>query len=196
MVTYDEKNFDNTLSQPSILSGFGGAEDSMIVDRAEIGVPLDGVKSGFLAKVVKNSGETYAGTSTQRKPNDAVPTIPFTTGSTKMSVRVYSAYPGMRVHLKVEQSGRPDYNSEVDAFTKLANTWETLVFDFGPDGKHFIPNGPGPDDYDLTLPTSQLNVSRTFNKVNIFFDFNRGFGGYETMPTTRTYYFDDLKFVP
>ncbi len=196
VATYDERNFDNTQSQPSILTGFGGAENSTIIGYADVGVPKDGAKTGKLAKVVKNNGEVYAGTSTQRKPNDAVPTVPFTTGSTKMSVRVYSAYPGMRVHLKVEQAGRPDYNSEVDAFTTLTNAWETLVFDFGPDGKHFVPNGPGPNDYDLTKPTSQLDVSRTFNKVNIFFDYGLGDAGYAAMPSTRTYYFDDLKFVP
>jgi hypothetical protein len=202
LATFDERNFDNTQSQPSILSGFGGAEDATVIGFADVGVPADGVKSGKLAKVVKNAGEVWAGTSVQRKANDAVPTIPFATGATKMTVRVYSAYPGMRVHLKVEQSGRPDFNSEVDAFTSLANTWETLTFDFGPDGKHFVPSGPGPNGYvtDPTSPayrpTSQLDVTKTFNKVSIFFDYGLGDAGYDAMPGTRTYYFDDVKFTP
>ena len=110
-------------------------------------------------------------------------------------MRVYSAYPGMRVRMKVEQAGRPDFNSEVDAFTTQANAWETLIFDFGPDGKHFIPNGPGPNDYDLTKPTSQLDVSRTFDKINVFFDYGLGDAGYDAMPGTRTYFFDDIRFV-
>ena len=202
LATFDERNFDNTQSQPSILTGFGGSENSTVVGYADVGVPADGGKTGKLAKVVKNAGETYAGTSVQRKPNDAVPTIPFATGATKMSVRVYSAYPGMRVHLKVEQSGRPDFNSEVDAFTSLANTWEVLSFDFGPAGKHFVPSGPGPNGYITDpaspsyRPTSQLDVSKTFNKVNIFFDYGLGDAGYDAMPGTRTYYFDDVKFTP
>ena len=201
VVTFDERNFDNTQSQPSVLNGFGGAENSTVIGYADVGVPADGAKTGKLAKVVKNAGETYAGTSMQRKPNDAVPTIPFATGATKMSVRVYSAYIGMRVHLKVEQSGRPDFNSEVDAFTTLANTWETLTFDFGPAGKHFVPSGPGPNGYitdpasPAYRPTSQLDVSKTFNKVNIFFDYGLGDAGYDAMPGTRTYYFDDVRFV-
>jgi hypothetical protein len=201
LVTFDERSFDNTRSEPSVLNGFGGAEDSTLIGYLDIGVPADGAKTGKLAKVVKNAGETYAGTSMQRKPNDAVPTIPFATGATRMSVRVYSAYAGMRVHLKVEQSGRPDFNSEVDAFTSLVNTWETLTFDFGPAGKHFVPSGPGPNDYfdNPASPsyqaTSQLDVSKTFNKVNIFFDYGLGLAGYAAMPSTRTYYFDDVKFI-
>ena len=200
LVTFDERNFDNTQSQPSILNGFGGAEDSTLVGVAD-GLPPDGAKTGKSAKVVKNAGETWAGTSVQRKPNDAVPVIPFATGATKMSVRVYSAYAGVRVHLKVEQSGRPDFNSEVDAFTSLVNTWETLTFDFGPLGKHFVPSGPGPNGYQTDpnlpgyLPTSQLDVSKTFNKVNIFFDYGLGLAGYDASPGTRVFYFDDVKFV-
>ena len=201
LATFDERSFDNTQSQPSVLSGFGGAENSTLVGASDVGVPADGAKTGKWAKVVKNAGETYAGTSVQRKPNDAVPTMPFATGATKMSVRVYSAYAGMRVHLKVEQSGRPDFNSEVDAFTSLSNTWETLTFDFGPAGKHFVPSGPGPGGYitDPTSPayrpTAQLDVTKTYNKVNIFFDYGLGDAGYDAMPGTRTYFFDDVKFV-
>ena len=201
LVTFDERNFDNTQSQPSVLLGFGGAENSTLAGTGD-GMPADGAKTGKSAKVVKNAGETYAGTSMQRKRNDAVPTIPFATGVTRMSVRVYSAYVGMRVHLKVEQAGRPDFNSEVDAFTSLVNTWETLSFDFGPAGKHFVPSGPGPNGYvtDATSPayrpTSQLDVSKTFNKVNIFFDYGLGDAGYDAMPGTRTYFFDDIKFTP
>jgi len=201
LVSFDERSFDNTQSQPAVLSGFGGAENSTVVGYADLGVPADGSKTGKLAKVVKNAGEVWAGTSVQRKPNDAVPTIPFAAGRTKMSMRVYSAFPGMRVRMKVEQAGRPDFNSEIDAFTTLANTWETLVFDFGPNSKHFVPSGPGPNGYvtDPTSPafrpTSQLDVSRTFNKVNVFFDYGLGDAGYDAMPGTRVYYFDDIKFV-
>ena len=200
LVTFDERNFNNTQTQPSVLNGFGGAEDSTVVGTAD-GLPPDGAKTGKSAKVVKNAGETYAGTSMQRKPNDAVPTIPFATGATKMSVRVYSAYAGVRVHLKVEQSGRPDLNSEVDAFTTLVNAWETLTFDFGPAGKHFVPSGPGPNDYyddpasPSYQPTSQLDVSKTFNKVNIFFDYGLGLAGYDASPGSRIFYFDDVRFV-
>ena len=200
LATFDERNFNNTQTQPSILSGFGGAEDSTVVGSAD-GLPVDGTRTGRSAKVVKNAGQTFAGTSVQRKANDAVPTIPFATGATRMSMRVYSAYAGVRVRLKVEQSGRPDFNSEVDAFTSLVNTWETLTFEFGPSGKHFVPSGPGPNDYHdnpalpTFQPTSQLDVTRTFNKVNVFFDYGLGLAGYDASPGTRVFYFDDVRFL-
>jgi hypothetical protein len=206
LVTFDEKNFDNTESQPSTLTGFGGAENSVVIGYADGGVPADGSKSGKLAKVVKNAGETYAGTSVQRKPNDAVPTIPLSALATKMTVRVYSAYIGMRVHLKVENSTYSPVNTETDAFTTTANTWETLTFDFGPSGPHAIPTGP--TSYSTTKLTQTLsdaliaatarglNGTNTFNKISIFFDYGLGDAGYAAMPSTRTYYFDDLKFTP
>jgi hypothetical protein len=201
LVTFDERNFNNTLSQPSELLGFGGAEDSTLAGTGD-GMPADGAKTGKSARVVKKAGETFAGTSMQRKRSDAVPTIPFATGVTRMSMRVYSAYVGIRVRMKVEVAGRPDFNSEVDAFTTVANTWETLSFDFGPGGKHFVPSGPGPNGYVTDpsspeyRPTSQLDVSKVFNKVNVFFDFGLGLAGYDAMPGTRTYFFDDIKFTP
>jgi hypothetical protein len=192
VATFDELP-TAALPRPPVLTGFGGAENSTIASLAD-GLPAGA--NGKAAKVVKNAGEVWAGTSVQRKVNDAVPTIPFATGLTKMTLRVYSTYPpGMRVRLKVEQSGRPDINSEVDAYTATTNAWETLTFDFGPAGKHFVPNGPGPNDYNQNLPTSQLDVTKVFNKVNIFFDYGLGDGGYAPMPDTRTYYFDELKFI-
>ena len=199
VVTFDERNYNNTQSEPAVLLGFGGAENSSLVGASD-GLPAGG-GSGKAARVVKNAGEVWAGTSMQRRANDAVPTIPFAAGATKMSVRVYSAYPGVRVHLKVEQSGRPDFNSEVDACTTLTNAWETLVFDFGPAGMHFVPGGPCPGGYQTDpnkpgyLPTAQLDLSKTYNKVNIFFDYGLGDAGYDAMPGSRTYYFDEVKFI-
>ena len=178
---------------PRLLTGFGGAEDATIVGSSSL--PAGG--SGKALKVVRSAGAlSYAGTSIQATVNDAVPTIPFVAGATKMQVRVYSAYPaGLRVHLKVEQAGHPEINSEVDAFTTVSNAWETLTFDFGPAAKHFIPNAQGPNGYDLTKPTAQLDASKVFNKVSIFFDYGLGDAGYAAMPDTRTYFFDDLRFV-
>ena len=200
LVNFDERSYDGLRSEPSVLLGFGGAENSTLVGSSD-GLPPGG-GTGKAAKVVKNAGKVFAGTAVQRKVNDAVPTIPFVAGATKMSVRVYSSYPpGMRVHLKVEQAGRPDINSEVDAFTTVTNAWETLTFEFGPSGVHFVPSGPGPGGYQTDptkpgyQPTAQLDPSKVYNKVNIFFDYGLGDAGYDAMPGTRTYYFDDLKFV-
>jgi Bacterial Ig-like domain len=188
--TFDE-------AKPRLLTGFGGAEDSTVVGVSG-GLPTGAVGKGV--KVVKAAAEVWAGTSVQAKANDAVPTIPFVTGATKMTLRVLSAYPpGVRVHLKVEQAGNPEFNSEVDAFTTKTNEWETLTFDFGPDAIHAIPTGPGPTDYPLPHgapgSTSLLDVTKTFNKVSVFFDFGLGIDGYDGMPDTRTYYFDQLRFI-
>jgi len=194
LVTFDE-------ATARVLSGFGGAEDATIVGQSE----AQANPNGKAAKVVKAAGsQVWAGTSVVAKLNDAVPTIPFTTTATKMSVRTCTAAPaGTRVRLKVEKAGVPEINSEVDAFTTVANAWETLTFDLGPLGLHFIPNGPGPTGYQMNpnlpgyLPTSQLQPGgiRTFNKVNIFFDYGLGDGGYAAMPDRRVYYVDLVKFV-
>jgi hypothetical protein len=178
---------------PPYLLGFGGAENSSIIGVSG-GLPVGTV--GRAVRVVKALGaEVFAGTSVQAKRNDAVPTIPFVNGATKMTLRVLSAYPGMRVHMKVENASDPGINSEVDAFTTRANEWETLTFDFGPDGIHLLPSGPGPTDYNPNLPTAQLDVNKIYNKVSVFFDFGLGGGGYDGMPDTRTYYFDDLRYI-
>jgi hypothetical protein len=187
VTTFDE-------AKPRILSGFGGAEDASIVG-ASGGLPAGAVGRGV--KVVKATGaQVWAGTSITAKRNDAVPTIPFVAGATKVTLRVLSNYPpGVRVHLKVENANDPTKNSEVDAFTTKTGEWETLTFDFGPDSIHAIPNGPGPADYDMNQQTSQLDVTQTFNKVSVFFDFGLGDAGYAAMPDTRTYFFDTLRFI-
>jgi hypothetical protein len=184
--TFDE-------AKPRVLTGFGGAEDSSIVGVSG-GLPAGAAGKGV--KVIKAAGEVFAGTSVQAKRNDAVPTIPFVTGAMKMTLRVLSNYPpGVRVHLKVENANDPTLNSEVDAFTTKTGEWETLTFDFGPDAIHAIPNGPGPTDYDMNQMTQQLNPAWTLNKVSVFFDFGLGDAGYGSMPDTRTYFFDQLRFI-
>ena len=74
-------------------------------------------------------------------------------------------------------------------------------FDFGPEGMHFVPGGPCPGGYQTDptkpgyQPTAQLDVSKVYNKVNIFFDYGLGLAGYDPMPEERTYYFDEVKFI-
>jgi hypothetical protein len=184
---------------PPFLLGFGGAENSSIIGVSgglPTAAPGETGPVGRGVRVVKALGaEVFAGTSVQAKKNDAVPTIPFINGATKMTLRVLSAYPGMRVHMKVENASDPGINSEVGAFTTRTNEWETLTFDFGPDGIHLLPNGPGPTGYNPNLPTAQLDVNKIYNKVSVFFDFGLGGGGYDGMPDTRVYYFDDLRYI-
>ena len=66
-----------------------------------------------------------------------------------------------------------------------------------------IPNiAPYPLTDDGYIPDSQVPLGfsfsfhgNTYNKVNVFFDYGLGDAGYGSMPSTRTYYFDDLKFI-
>ena len=201
-------NFEEV--DPRFLSGFGGADDSTIVGQSL----AQGNPNGKAARVVKNNAFTYAGTSIVAKPNDAIPQIPFAVGATKLTLRTCTSAPvGTRVRMKAEQSGKPEFNSEVDTFTTVQNAWETLTFDFGHLGQHLIPNGPGPTGYQSNpalpgyLPTAQLEIPDpniagryslapgVFNKVNVFFDYGLGDGGYAGMPDQRIYYADLLRFI-
>ena len=174
----------------SILTGFEGTSLAAIVAD-----PAGG--SNMVAKVMKPGGNTaafYAGVTVSNGANFSIPTIPFTATSAKVSLRVYSAYAGMRVRLKLETAGNPGVNVEHDAFTTAANAWETLTFNLVETGTHFIPNGA--TTYNTALPTANFVLSSTYNKATLFFDFGLGNSGYAAMPAERTYYFDDLKFVP
>ncbi len=174
----------------SIVAGFEGTSLAAVVAD-----PAGG--SNVVAKVVKPAGNAaafYAGVTISNGANTSIPTIPFTASSAKLSLRVYSAYAGMRVRLKIENVSNPGLNVEHDAFTTVANTWETLTFNLVETGTHFIPNGA--TTYNAALPTSNFVLSTTYNRAALFFDFGLGNGGYATMPAERTYYFDDLKFVP
>jgi hypothetical protein len=151
------------------LTGFGGAEDSTLVPD-----PTDATNT--VAKVVKAAtAELWAGTTVSTGPASSVGVIPFSTTSTRMTVRVYSPRAGVVVRLKVEDAAEGTRSVETDAVTTVENGWETLSFDFANEA----------------AGTAPLNLSYTYNKISIFFDFGRsgadGGGG--------TFYFDDVLFV-
>ena len=156
--------------------------------------------TNMVGKLVKPAGEVaafYAGATVSNGANFSISSIPFTATSAKVTMRVYSAYAGMRVHLKLENAGNPGINVEHDAFTTVANQWETLTFNLVETATHYIPNGA--TTYNTALPTAPFNLASAYNKVNVFFDYGLGnlaSGAYAPMPAERTYYFDDLKFVP
>ena len=68
----------------------------------------------------------------------------------------------------------PTHSCETEATTTVGSTWETLEFDFSNES-------PG---------TAPLNLSYTFSRVSIYF--NYGVTG--SMAGTKTYYFDNVKF--
>jgi hypothetical protein len=97
--------------------------------------------------------------------------VPFTANSTVMTMDVYSPNVGTPILLKVENSANGGIASEVLAFTTVANTWETLVFNFA--------NG-----------TPAINLALTYDKVVVFANFTctgpgDGLG--------LTYYFDNIQ---
>lgn len=98
--------------------------------------------------------------------------IPLTANTSQMSVRVYSPAAGIHVRLKVEDHADNTHSVETEAVTSLANTWETLIFDF---------------KYQAT-GTAAFNNTYRYDMASIFFDFNNAGDG-------RTYYWDDVKFL-
>ena len=180
-VTFDDSATNYTLTD------FGDNGGAVVADPAGGTNKVAQVSKGLLASAT-------AGTTVSTGANLSVDTIPFTAASTKLTMRVYSPAAGVRVRMKVENAGNPGMNVETDAFTTTSGAWETLTFDFGDPSTHFIPDGP--TTYDLTKPTQSLNLANTYNKVSVFFDYFVGAGGYAPMPADRTYYVDDLTFVP
>ena len=154
------------------LIGFGGADASSIVTD-----PLDAANKA--AKVIKSAtAETWAGTTISALSGSVATgfssNIPFTATDTKMSVRVLSPDAGIKVRLKVEDYTDATKSVETEATTTVANTWETLTFDFSAQA----------------AGTAALNLAYSYNKASIFFNF--GING--ATAGEKTYYFDDVKF--
>jgi hypothetical protein len=150
------------------LTGFGDAAGTLVPD------PTDG--SNIVAQVVKSpTAELWAGVTVSTGENESVGKIPFTSTSTKMTVRVYSPRAGIPVRLKVEDAADDTRSVETEALTTLVNTWETLTFDFA----------------NHASGTAPLNLAYTYNRVSIFFDFGKtgADGG------AGTFYFDDVTFA-
>lgn len=161
---------DITFDAPAIvytLTGFGGASGSLVPD------PTGG--SNVVAQVIKSAtAELWAGATVSTGANQSVGKIPFTSTSTKMTVRVYSPRAGIPVRLKVEDANDGTRSVETEALTTKVNTWETLTFDFA----------------NQVAGTAPINLAFNYDKVSIFFDFGKtgaaGGGG--------TFHFDDVAF--
>jgi Bacterial Ig-like domain len=143
-----------------------------------------------VVKVYKYTASAgWAGTTISTASADAVGKIPFTNSAKTMTLRFFSPAAGVRVRLKVENSGDPSISCETDAVTAGSGAWETLTFNF--DNPGFAP------PLDSTKPTAQLDLAKTYDKATVFADF--GLGGsdsYGPLPADRIYYFENLSFVP
>lgn len=156
-VTFEETNIDYTVTD------FEGASTVLGQD------PTD--PSNTVAITTKTNGSpNYAGTTVSTDLGFAS-RIPFSIDETKMTVRVYSPKAGINVRLKVEDHNNAQLTAETDAKVTLANTWETIEFDFST----------------VATGTNPFNVNTYFDMASIFFD-------YESTGDDSVYYWDDLTF--
>ena len=123
-------------------------------------------------KVVKsNTAEAWAGTSISINSSAPGAKIPFSATATTVTLRVWAAAKDVPVRLKVEDAANPNHAVETEAKTTVANAWQTLSFDFSKPA----------------AGTPPLNLSYTYNKGTVFFNFGKtgaqGGGG--------TFYVDD-----
>ena len=163
-------NFDSATVDHGLI-GFGGAEDSSLaVDPANA--------ANTVAKVVRAAGsESYAGTTiTAAAGLGFSPKLPFNANDTRMTVRVWSPDAGIPVRLKVEDHADATKSVETEATVTTASAWQTLTFDFK----------------NQAAGTAALNLASNYDKATIFFDFGRA----KAASVLKTYYFDDIAFLP
>ena len=171
-VSLNQMNLPVTFDDAAIeygLLGFDGSEaSSIVVD------PTDA--TNMVAQVNKSAtaGASSGVTITAPAQLGFASPVPFTADATTMSVRVWSPDAGIQVRLKVEDHNDPTHSVETNVTTSVANDWETLVFDFSNE----------------SAGTAPLNLSYTYDKASIFFNF--GVSG--AVAGERTYYFDDVTF--
>ena len=157
------------------LAGFGGAEDSTIATDPTLA-------TNKVAKVVRTANsEVFAGTTITATNAAGVqtgfaPKIPFNVTDTRMTVRVWSPDANIPVRLKVEDSTDGSKSVETEAMVTTAGAWQTLTFNFA----------------NQAAGTAALNVGFNYNKATIFFDFGRA----KAAAVQKTYYFDDIAFLP
>jgi hypothetical protein len=151
-----------TLSYP--FADFGGGETAIVSNP----YPNPVNPSATVVQMIKNPGETYAGSVIQM----AGP-IDFSTNKI-VKVKVWSAVAGKKLLLKFEGSPT-DFDGgafETEQIITKANEWQELTFDY--------------NDPNLFPP-----VNNNDNKIVFFFDFGaQGDGG-----PNSTYYFDDVTFA-
>ncbi len=151
----------NTETYP--FTDFGGGATTIISNPYPNAVN----SSSNVVRIIKNPGETFAGSVIQM----AGP-IDFSTNKI-IKVKVWSPVAGKKLLLKFEGSPT-DFDGgafETDAIVTKANEWEELTFDYN-------------------SPTLFPPVNNNDNKIVFFFDFGtQGDGG-----PNSTFYFDDVAF--
>ncbi|GAB1348686.1 hypothetical protein MASR1M107_08980 [Ignavibacteriales bacterium] len=165
-VTWDDPTIDYGVV------GFEGAEQSSII------VDPNNAANKIVKAIKSATAQPWAGT-TVTAVNGGSQTgfsakVPFTANEKRMNVRVYSPHAPIQVRLKVENYQNGGVSCETEATLSIANSWQTLVFDFA----------------NQASGTAALDLSAYYNKASIFFNF--GVNG--ATAGERTYYFDDVRF--
>lgn len=138
---------------------------------------IDAVDPTNAANKVKKTtkvpgAETWAGTTMGVNGNGFATRIPMAASATNMTARVYAPAAGIKVRLKIEDHTDPTKSVETEATTTVANTWETLTFNFS----------------NQAAGTAPINFAYVYDMASIFFDFGTAGSG-------KVFYWDDVKFV-
>jgi hypothetical protein len=149
------------------LADFGGNTSTIVVDPTDAG-------NTVVQSIKGDMAELWAGTTVGN--NGFANPIPFNPFETKLSVRVWSPDAGIPVRLKVEDAADAAISVETEAMTTVAGQWETLEFDFT----------------NQVDGTPVISFDADYTKASIFFNF--GTTGAEQ--GEKTYYWDDVEFVP
>ncbi len=128
--------FESTTLKYSFVD-FAGAFTSVIDNPQMNGINA----SAKVGQLIKNSGQTYAGTSITLSSS-----IDFSKNKV-FRMKVFSPRVGATALLKVENATDNTKSFEVSTPTTVANGWEDLVFDY-----------------------SAVNTSNTYSKITIIFD--------------------------
>ena len=158
--------WDDTANVDYKVSDFGGNASMMAAD------PMNA--SNLVLKSDKQaSAQTWGGT-TLSTPMGLKSAIPFTPNALTISAIVYSPDTGIVVKLKAEDKDTTSISVETDVRTKVANGWDTLVFNFA------VPS----------LGTAAYDSTKVYDKLSIFYNF--GVDG--ATAGAKTYYVDDVFF--
>ncbi|MFI1772597.1 hypothetical protein [Thalassobellus citreus] len=160
---------DITISKPTKLPiDFEIFDSSVLVDFGGASIAVvdnpdtDGNLSSKVAKIVKNGPEVWAG-------NVIITSAPIDFSTKKLlKMDVWSPRPGGKVLLKMENLTDNKIFIESEATTVRNGTWEEVVFDL-----------------------SAIDVSQTFQKIVLFFDF----GTVGTGDNDWTFYIDNIKQI-
>jgi hypothetical protein len=176
----DDIRLTNTLPTGTVQINLPVTFDNPVINYAmtdfggnQTGDGVDPLNSANKVKITKKTvgAATWAGTTIGTALGFSSK-IPITADATQMSMRVYSPAAGIHVRLKIENHADPTKSVETESITTVANSWETLIFDF-----NYAASG-----------TAGLNPSYNYDKASVFFDFNKDGDG-------RTYIWDDVKFL-